>query len=200
MPSRRRNRARSSLAPSGSDREGPVRLDGHGLADDEIELGYVSGVFGVAGEVKLFLHNPASGTLDDGLEVVLIRPDGTRFADALRARSGAGKRVIGRFRGVRTREIAQAMKDWVVAVRRDALPPPDEDEFYVWELEGLAVELGGSMIGEVAGVHHTAGGDLLEVRAAGETHFVPLVARWVVRVDLDGGRVVLADDALLETG
>ena len=50
------------------------------------------------------------------------------------------------------------------------------------------------MIGEVTGLVHGGAQDLLAVRATdGRATLVPFVAALVPEVDLDGGRVVVAD-------
>jgi len=88
--------------------------------------------------------------------------------------------------------------NWRVVIASTDLPDTDDDEFYVWELEGLAVVIGGAEIGTVVGVHETDGGDVLEVEIAGETEhaFVPLLEEWIEEVDLEGRRVLLAPGAL----
>lgn len=174
-------------------------LPGRGFADDEIELGYVSGVFGVTGELRLFLFNPRSEALARGADVVLIRPDGSRVGARLKARSGAGKRVLGRIDGVTNPQEAAELMDWRIAIRRADLPETDEDEFYVADLEGLAAICNGREAGRIVSVHETVGGDILEIdTGAPETVFVPAVARYVLDVDVEAGRVLLADDALEE--
>ena len=73
--------------------------------------------------------------------------------------------------------------------------PEDPDEFYDHQLVGLAVhDLEGVVIGEVTGLVHGGAQDLLAVRATdGRATLVPFVAALVPEVDLDGGRVVVAD-------
>lgn len=163
-----------------------------------MELGFISGVFGVQGEVRLFLHNEESDTLDDERRVVLVRGDGTRVEARMRARSGAGKRIIGRIGGLTDREIAASMKGWRVAIAIADLPEPEAGEFYVHDLEGLSVRIGEREVGRVATVHATPGGDVLEIETADGRQFVPAIERFVLDVDLDAGAISLADDALDE--
>ena len=59
---------------------------------DRVELGEVVGVFGVWGEVRLFLANPASDTLHQSRTVVLVMPDGVERPVRMVVRPGAGKR------------------------------------------------------------------------------------------------------------
>ena len=73
--------------------------------------------------------------------------------------------------------------------------PEDPEEFYEHQLVGLAAhDLGGTVIGEVTGLVHGAAHDLLAVRTPdGRSALVPFVTALVPEVDLEGGRVVIAD-------
>jgi 16S rRNA processing protein RimM len=177
---------------------GLVALPGTGLGEDEIEIGFISGVFGVAGEVRLFLHNTESTLLDAGCDVVLLDAQGRRFAARMSSRDGAGKRVIGRIEGLEVREDAAVLKDWKLAVAASALPAPAPDEFYVWELEGMTVYVGDRKVGVVDTVHATPGGDVIEVSTALGPLFVASVQRYVASIDLEAGRIQITPEALDE--
>ncbi len=73
--------------------------------------------------------------------------------------------------------------------------PEDPDEYYDHQLVGLAVvDLDGTPLGEVKAVVHGSAQDLLTVRTPdGRDTLVPFVAALVPEVDLDAGRVVVAD-------
>ena len=177
---------------------GLVRLPGSGIGDDEVELGYVSGVFGVTGEVRLFLHNPESALLDRERDVVLVASDDRRFGARMWARGGAGKRIIGRIVGEGVREHVADFMGWRIVIPVADLPEIDEDEFYVAELEGLAAFVDGVEIGVIDYVHTTPGGDVFEIAAKNGPIFVPAVKHFVLGVDLDARRVDIAADALEE--
>jgi 16S rRNA processing protein RimM len=163
---------------------------------EDVELGFVSGVFGFRGEVRLHLHNPSSDLLRTPRAVVLVAPDGSRRTVTMSARPGAGKRVLGRIAGVTDEHQAAALKDFRVLIPRDALPAPEEGEFYVADLVGLAVEAGDRR-GTIREIHQAGPVDVLEVEVGGkEPVFVPLVEGTVVDVDLDGGIVRLAEGSL----
>lgn len=72
--------------------------------------------------------------------------------------------------------------------------PEDPEEFYDHQLVGLAAyDLEGRELGEVSGLVHGAQ-DILQVRTPDRrTALVPFVSALVPEVDLDGGRVVIAD-------
>lgn len=165
---------------------------------DELDLGFVSGVFGTGGEVRLHLHNPDSDLLRAPREVVLVAPDGARRQVTLSARPGAGRRILGRIAGVEDRGAAADLMGHRVRIAKDALPPVAPGEVYVWQLEGLEVRVGGAPAGTVAQVHRAGPVDVLEIDTGGEPAFVPVVGGNVERVDLDAGVVHLAPGVLDE--
>jgi 16S rRNA processing protein RimM len=78
----------------------------------------------------------------------------------------------------------------VLEVERDALPPTEEDEYYAFELVGLAVqEETGRELGSVKLVLPGIANDVLELDSG---VLLPMVEDCVRRVDLDAGRIVVA--------
>jgi 16S rRNA processing protein RimM len=74
-------------------------------------------------------------------------------------------------------------------VPRSALPPPEPDSYYVFDLIGLRVEEeGGTILGRVTQVEPGVANDILELDS-GLT--LPLVEDCVREVDLDRGRIVV---------
>lgn len=168
-----------------------------GALPEELELGHLMGAFGVRGEVKLYLHNPDSDLLARPRDVVLQGPDGSRRTARLRARTGAGRKVIGVVEGVNDRDGAAALTGWRVRIPASALPPPAEDEFYVHQVLGARVESGGVAVGQVHDVHDNGPTTVLEVAlAGGRVGYVPMLPTHVLELDVAGRRVVVAAGAL----
>lgn len=73
--------------------------------------------------------------------------------------------------------------------------PDDPEEFYDHQLIGLAAyDEDGTHLGELTAVVHGAAQDLLTVRTLdGRNALVPFVAALVPEVDVEAGRVVIAD-------
>jgi 16S rRNA processing protein RimM len=121
------------------------------------------------------------------VEVVTSRPHGTR--------------ILVRLAGVVNRDGADALRGNVFVVDSADLPPlEDPDEFYDHELEGLAVRtVGGTEIGSVAEVLHTAAGELLSVRTpAGREVLVPFVSAIVTSVSRETGVEIDPPEGLLD--
>ena len=77
-----------------------------------------------------------------------------------------------------------------LAVPRDELPPPGEDEFYEFQLVGLDVEEeGGRPLGSVAALIPGPANDVLELDTG---LLLPLVGACIQQVDLDAGRIQIA--------
>lgn len=78
----------------------------------------------------------------------------------------------------------------LLEVERDELPPTGEDEYYAFELVGLAVvEEGGRELGTVKAVTAGVANDVLELDSGA---LLPMVEDCVRTVDLDARRIVVA--------
>ncbi len=160
-------------------------------------LGHVAGVFGVRGELRLWLDNPDSTWLHEApRQVVLRSPDGVERRVELRARPGAGKRILGRVKGFTRREEAEELKDWQILVPRDALPEPEDDAWYVEDLLGCEVRTDtGRVLGTLAEVHQSAPVEVWEVHGPAGTHYVPVLLDRIVEV---GELIIVRDDGVVE--
>ncbi len=78
---------------------------------------------------------------------------------------------------IQSREDAEALKGERVYVNRAVLPPPDEDEFYLDDLVGLAAfDETGAPMGVVKAVYNFGADDLLEIGGIPGVKGVRLVA------------------------
>lgn len=158
-----------------------------------VQIGVIGAAHGVRGEVrvKAFTADPTA--------LKRYRP----ITDAAGARTFtvAGLRplkddmLVVRFKGVDTRDAAEALNGVGLFAPRSALPPTDdEDDFYYADLIGLRAETAdGATIGEVVAVQNFGADDLLEIRLARarRTVYLPFTKAVVPTVDLAGGRVVI---------
>ncbi len=97
-------------------------------------------------------------------------------------RAGQGRLVVKLDRRVE--------RGTALEVPRDALPPPDAGEWYVFQLVGLeVVEDGGRALGRVADVEPWPANDVIVLEGGA---MLPLVDACVLQVDLDAGRILVA--------
>lgn len=149
-------------------------------------VGEIGRPHGVRGLVKLrsFTADPAAiaayGPLTDEA--------GTRrFSLTLLAEG------LARIEGVADRDAAQRLTGTRLYVERDRLPPPEEEEYYLADLIGLAVVTeAGAACGTVRAVEdHGAGTFLIIEDASGRERLLPFTRAAVPVVDLAGGRLVV---------
>jgi 16S rRNA processing protein RimM len=94
-----------------------------------------------------------------------------------------GKRVR-----VSDRTAAEKLVNLRLYVDRDGLPAPDEDEFFLVDLIGLAaVAEDGRDLGRVNAVHDHGAGAYLEIGP----HLVPFTRACVPAIDIEAGRLTL---------
>ena len=153
-------------------------------------LGVIIGAQGIRGEVKVksFTGDPEAvgdyGPLHDA--------KGRDFRLKVH-RLAKGDVVVASIRGVGDRNAAEALKGTELYVARDALPQPEDGEFYYTDLVGLRVATtDGRELGTVGAVHNFGAGDMLEVKTeGGRSAMVPFTDDAVPEVDIAGGRVVV---------
>ena len=164
--------------------------------DTRLTVGYVAGVHGIHGLVRVQLHDPDSVAVRPGAQLLLVDESGS--FDTHRVESVEpvpGKRGLFRVRlaGVDDRNQAETLVRRTVEVERDALPPLHDDEFYLADAVGLAVRrvrADGSHedLGRVVGLSSNGAQDLFEVQwhdAGGQAHswLLPVLPQFVRDVD-----------------
>jgi 16S rRNA processing protein RimM len=108
---------------------------------------------------------------------------GGRPVEVVGARRASGRPVIRLDHGVE--------RGTTLEVERAELPPTAEDEFYAFELIGLeVVEENGRVLGTVADVLPGVANDVLSIDGG---VLLPMVEDCVRAVDLDAGRIVVAE-------
>ena len=154
-------------------------------------VGRVAGAFGVRGELRINAYTEEPLALLRYRD--LRRKDGSPGLTLTAARAAKGG-VIARAREIATKEEADALRGLQLHVPRDALPPPEEDEFYLADLIGLAAETpAGEPLGRVKAVHDFGAGDVLEIHP-GEgrpTWYAPFTRAIVPAVRIGDGRLTV---------
>lgn len=168
--------------------------------DIEVVIGRIGKPHGIRGEVTLDVRTDepdrrfAPGTT--------IRAEAPAGADrrpstltVTRARWHQGTLLVT-FEELADRNAAETVRGTVLyATLGQDEKPEDPDEYYDHQLIGLAVvDVDGVHLGEVEAVVHGSAQDLLTVRTPdGRDTLVPFVSALVPEVDLEAGRVVVAD-------
>jgi len=155
-----------------------------------VRVARVAGAFGVKGEVRISAFTEDPKTLL--AHKTLLQEDGSPGLTLISGRAQKDN-LIARVEGVETPEAADAMRGLQLYIPRDALPEPEDDEFYLTDLIGLAaVSPVGEPLGRIKGVRDFGAGDILEIQPpAGASWWVAFTREAVPTVDIAGGKVVV---------
>lgn len=173
-----------------------------------IEVGRVRRPHGVGGEVRVAVDSDNPDRFKEG-SVLHARPspwgmagqqDAVRRQLTIKAVRGDGELPIVAFKEVTAREEAEALAGCVLEVQSTELPGLSEDEFYPFDLVGLAVrDPEGTELGRVTQVLDYPAHGLLEIELmAGGMTLVPFVSAAVPVTVVEEGYLVVRRQFLEE--
>jgi len=162
---------------------------------DVVQVGTVTGVFGLKGWVKVFSYTDPIESIVDYQPWLIKRGESEQLAEVAQARCQS-KKIQIRMRGYETRDQAEALVGMEIWVERRLFSALDEDEYYWFELKGLAVvnELN-ERLGTMDSVLETGANDVLVVvpdptSIDQQERLIPYVQSEVVnKVDLKSGLI-----------
>jgi len=173
------------------------------FAARHLQLGYVAGVHGVGGALKIKLYNPESDSLRVGVQVLLCARGGGEpqpFTVAREAPKPGSQLARLWLAGVDSREAAEPLKGRELWIARADLPELDEDEFYLADLLGFEVvrerETGFESLGEIVGVTSNTAQDLFEVRLDGREWLLPAFPPFLIAIEASRVIVDVHDELL----
>ncbi len=159
------------------------------MATDPLVLGRISGLFGVRGWVRVFSYTePREAVLQ--YKGLLLGRNGSWQATSVAEGQRHGKSVIARLEGVDDRDQAAALIGAEFGVDREALPEPEDGQYYWSDLIGMTVvHFDGMVLGTIDSMLETGAHDVMVVK--GETErLIPFAMNEVVsNVDMQERRV-----------
>ena len=148
------------------------------MSDELVVVGRVGKPHGVDGS---FFVEGASEAPERFAKGATLLVDGLPAQIAASKRGAGGRPVI--------KLDCSVPRGATLAVRRDDLPEPGEDTYYVFQLVGLRVEEeGGRALGTVTEVQNGPANDTVELDSG---LLLPLVEACVLDVDLEAKRIVV---------
>ncbi|WP_036306327.1 ribosome maturation factor RimM [Methyloglobulus morosus] len=165
------------------------------LTQELIQVGKISGVFGVKGWVKVFSYTEPRDNILNYKKWLLKKGDQTLLVKPIDGQI-QGKGVIAQIDGITDRDEAVALMGWDVHIRHEDLPAPEEGEYYWTDLIGLDVEnLEGFQLGKVDSLIETGANDVLVVKGERELAVPFLQGQTVKSIDLATGKMIVDWDA-----
>lgn len=158
------------------------------MSSSMVVMGRIVAPYGVYGWLKVLPDTEALDGLFDYDTWWIGKQDNWREVVVEQAKIHNDVLVV-KLAGVDDRDQAFACKGLQVAVPRDALPPPEENEYYWSDLIGLTVKnQQGVDFGHVTDVFETGANDVLVVKTGKENgnveRLIPFIDQVVVEVDL----------------
>jgi 16S rRNA processing protein RimM len=146
---------------------------------------------GVRGEIRIKSYT--ADPLSVGEYGPLSDETGARKFEIERLRPLKDDMLVAKVKGLANRDAAQALTGLALFVSREKLPPPDDDEFYIADLVGLAaVTPDGATIGRVKNIVNYGAGDILEIQpSAGDTLLAPFTKEVAPKIDFAAGHIVV---------
>jgi 16S rRNA processing protein RimM len=155
---------------------------------NSILLATIGAAHGVKGEVRVKSFAAVPATLAD----YVLHSEYGRMFEIERLHPAKGVLIV-KFRGIDDRNAAEALNGTALYVERDALAPPDDDEFYHADLIGLtATTPAGEALGTVVAVYDHGAGDFLEIAPSrGASLLIPFTKICVPEIDLGAAHLVV---------
>ena len=156
-------------------------------------LAKIVAAHGIRGEVKLKSYT--SQPKDVCAYGKLFNKDGTRFFEPVFKGFSKGLLLV-KFKGVETRNDAEALVGEELFISRDVLPKLQEDTYYQADLIGADVLDAANLnkIGTVVGVYNFGAGDILEIKFEGKKNWemLPFNNTYVPNVDIQNKTICVA--------
>lgn len=154
-----------------------------------IRVGQVAGAYGVDGAVKVIPLTDFEDRFSPGAKVALEGAD----HEVEWSRPGHPGLVV-KFRGIGNRTMADLFRGRYLEIPEAAARPLGEGKFYHHQVVGLTVlTSSGQKLGVIAEILERPANDVWVSRDGTVEHLIPATKDAVVEVDVNAGRVVVAD-------
>lgn len=172
------------------------------MADDKTQrelkyllLGEVLRPHGVRGELRMRILTDYPERITELEQVYLGRDPYSPHSEShvvehMRMHKGYG---LLKLKGIDDRSQAEYLRELKVMINLDSAVPLEDDEFYLYEVIGLAVRTqDGEDLGTVKSVMETGANDvyIVEGTAYGEV-LIPVLEETIIETDIEGGVIIV---------
>ncbi|WP_019864264.1 ribosome maturation factor RimM [Methylovulum miyakonense] len=156
-----------------------------------INVGEVSGVFGIKGWVKVFSFTDDRENILNYSPWLLKKGGEAKTVNVLEGALQGGA-VVAKLEGITDRDQAAALMGWTIFITPEQLPKAAEDEYYWSDLIGLNVEtVEGVQLGSVENLLETGANDVVIVKGERDRAIPFLQGQTVIRIDLPAQKMVV---------
>lgn len=159
---------------------------------NRVAMGYIKGVFGIKGWLKIAANTEYSDSLLDYPEWQLVK-DGKTVSVTLEAGKVVNGELQVKFEGINDRDLAFSLRGYTIEIPREAFAPTEEGEYYWADLVGMTVtNKDNAILGKVSNLMETGANDVLVVNGKYGQILIPFVSQYVEAVDT-GSKTIIAD-------
>lgn len=159
---------------------------------NRVAMGYIKGVFGIKGWLKIAANTEYSDSLLDYPEWQLVK-DGKTVSVTLEAGKVVNGELQVKFEGINDRDLAFSLRGYTIEIPREAFAPTEEGEYYWADLVGMTVvNKDHTVLGKVSNLMETGANDVLVVNGKYGQILIPFVSQYVETVDT-GSKTIIAD-------
>lgn len=157
-----------------------------------VAMGYIKGVFGVKGWLKIAAGTEYTDSLLDYPEWRLNK-DGRLLQVKVESGKIANGELQVKLEGIDDRDTAFALRGYTIEICRSEFAPADEDEYYWADLVGMTVNnREGQTLGKVKNLMETGAHDVLVLEGEHGQKLIPFVSHYIDQVDSANG-IIIAD-------
>ena len=159
---------------------------------NRVAMGYIKGVFGIKGWLKIAANTEYSDSLLDYPEWQLVK-DGKTVVVTLEEGKVVNGELQVKFEGINDRDLAFSLRGYTIEILREAFAPTEEGEYYWADLVGMTVvNKDHTVLGKVSNLMETGANDVLVVNGKYGQILIPFVSQYVETVDT-GSKTIIAD-------
>ncbi|MGC8778750.1 MAG: ribosome maturation factor RimM [Candidatus Caldatribacteriaceae bacterium] len=152
---------------------------------DFVFVGKIVASFGLQGWVKVLSLSDSPSRFFSGASLWMGKPEGEWREVLVKEVIPQGKVLLVHLESISSRQEAEALRGFFLAIRRESLPPLPEGRFYHFELLGLLVREGQKARGRVTSVIEGPSYDYLTVEGEGGREFLlPFLRVYVREINL----------------
>jgi len=163
-----------------------------GLSDEDLLIGEIVGVHGLAGVVKIRSYADAPTFFEAGRSIRRVDADGQTHSCTVAWAKSHGRGMLLSIEGVNDHDAAEALIGSCLWVDKASLPDLEEGDYYWFELIGMSVYTTGDLyLGTLASILPTGSNDVYVVRNGDEEVLLPALASVVQEIDTDQRRMTV---------
>jgi 16S rRNA processing protein RimM len=159
-----------------------------------VVLGRIVAPFGVLGWLRVHAFGDDPEAWKE-MRQLWLSPDAEAPAESWIAHELSGLRrhgdgIVAKLAGIDNRDASEGLGSCFIGAPREALPAPDQDEYYWADLIGLdVVNMQEQFLGRVQSLIETGANQVLVTKDGDHERLLPFIAQVVKDVDVPGRRI-----------